>query len=113
MNTLEKIKSLMEEKNLVLIAATYSGSGDSGEIESCDGYTAAGEQDNESVDLAGPARDLIWDLIEEHHSGFEINEGGFGSITLAYTPSIDTISLDFDKTDYVEETTNIKITISS
>ncbi len=66
---LEKLRAMTvtgELKNPIVV--TYSGYGDSGDIEE--------KPDN----LPEEAEDFIWDILTVHEGGFENNDGGRGEI---------------------------------
>ena len=77
----------------------YDGEGDSGQIESVLLRDAANEfmankplsvraqatlsqLDIKSETLTGALEDYAWELLSIHHSGFQDNEGAFGTITV-------------------------------
>lgn len=74
----QKISNFMLEAKVEQITCEYSGSGDDGSINFLDGRDFSGNE----VKIPGKIDDLLWDLIGELHPGFEINEGGGGTITL-------------------------------
>lgn len=81
---------------------TYSGSGDSGGIdlvEITDSSNAILKPNNKD-DIEGKA----YNIIKRYHGGFEINEGGEGEINI----NIQKGTVEFEKTDYLEEESTTK-----
>lgn len=79
----------MIERGVVSAIVSYNGSGDEGYIEDAD-YdppieNRAGETDAErnarSNALYEMLREASYDILEDHHPGWEINEGSQGTIT--------------------------------
>ena len=93
------VKSLMLEVGLKELTVEYEGMGDEGEPSDIDG-----------VDESHPAYehldDVCWAFAYHIHPGFEINEGGSG--TLEFQLQDDgTVSLEMEHHDrYVETTTS-------
>lgn len=69
----------LQSQNIVKIEVTYSGGGDSGEIDGVLGYDA----DNKEVDIPTEVADIISDaayaLLPD---GYENNDGGNGTLTV-------------------------------
>lgn len=86
------------------VTVTYDGEGDSGQTDSPHAIT----QDGSGIDLAtltapdpqaasteGAAKpalqlsqlveNFLWAVLDVHHAGFEINDGGFGELTIDVT----------------------------
>lgn len=62
------------------VVAEYDGCGDSGQIESIDFRNAAGESCAEVPDeVEKQVQDLLYDLLEVRHGGWENNDGAFGT----------------------------------
>lgn len=108
MGTLEEIKEIMANANITLVSASYSGAGDSGQIDNTEAYTGEDFDNEYRGPEVGELEDLIYDLIAEYHPGYEINEGGFGEVTLKLANQI--LRLEFSRTDYVPETETIERT---
>jgi len=75
------IRSLPPELNIVKIVVHYSGSGDSGEIDYIEFIYDQGKTkivDNKINDKIG---DFVYDLLQVHHPGWEINDGAAGTYT--------------------------------
>lgn len=89
----KKIKESMVENKLKKISVEYYGSGDSGEIENI-------EFSPDFEDVNNTFENLFWDLIEDSHSGFEINDGGGGEIVAVIKKGELTLSHDYY--DFVE-----------
>lgn len=95
------------------IVVQFDGSGDSGQIESVDGFRGeqAAELPTIDIELATPNHDgsdvhrrvaafpdavesLLYALLEDTHGGWENNEGAYGEFTLDVADR--TIELDFN-----------------
>lgn len=80
------------------VTITYDGSGDDGQVSDIEARTPDGDvvdltalrglsldaygQLTTAPTLYASLESFAWDLIETHHEGFEINDGGFGTITM-------------------------------
>ena len=104
----QKIREFMLETKVEQITCEYSGSGDDGSINDVDGRNISGEE----VKIPDKIDDLLWDLIEELHSGFEINEGGGGTITLNCHEDGE-ISVDIERYNLEPVCDNFEFTVPS
>ena len=72
----------LSRHGIASVIIDYDGEGDSGQIE---GMAAFGDTD-QPIALAGDLHDQIedfaWRVLEVHHNGYEINDGGYGDITI-------------------------------
>jgi hypothetical protein len=68
---------------VALVSSEYDGYGDSGQIESVRYFNAANEDLTKTIEggLDQQVQDLLYDLLEVRHGGWENNDGGFGSFT--------------------------------
>jgi Family of unknown function (DUF6878) len=86
------ILAALKRFNIAKAVTVYDGEGDSGQIESItattvDGKDASldvlfGSQDPQSPTLRDVLDDFAWACLEAYHDGFEINDGGYGDITI-------------------------------
>lgn len=71
----------LEAAGITRVVIEYNGAGDEGWIDS---ITA--EPDPDAIEYRTELYDTLkrqaYDLLEEHHGGWEINEGSTGTITL-------------------------------
>lgn len=72
-------EKLLGKHNETVVSITYDGYGDSGDIQD------RSLDDEELVDF-------LFDIVEDHHSGWENNEGGGGTVT--WDLSTDKITLE-------------------
>lgn len=99
------------------VEMTYDGENDSGQIEPPIAY----DSNKQTVDLNRPwcppldvdtsrqddcilassLTDFAWDLLAVHHDGFEINDGGYGTIVVHVEDSLVTIDHNARFTDFV------------
>jgi hypothetical protein len=103
---LERIDALPSRKSALIeklaaqsvtqVVATYSGSGDSGEIDE------VRVEPEKTLDgqLARDLEDFLSDIVDLYHSGFEIDSGGGGTITIDVAAN----SAKLEAYDYVETT---------
>jgi hypothetical protein len=68
---------------VALVTSEYDGYGDSGQIESVSYFNAANEDLTKTIEsgLDQQVQDLLYDLLEVRHGGWENNDGGFGTFT--------------------------------
>jgi hypothetical protein len=105
------------------IEITYSGSGDSGQTENVYYFNAAGQlfDPPESLDSTSLPPDIspcganatpaevidaaAWDVAYGQHPGFEINEGGYGTVRVGLLDlSSDAVSVRLEHHDIIETT---------
>lgn len=80
---LVNIALFMRANNIVEIFATYSGQGDSGYCDDISAYDASRVYvSNIDSDVRGELEDFVWDIGYGLHPGFEINDGGGGTVTI-------------------------------
>jgi hypothetical protein len=65
------------------VTSEYDGYGDSGQIESVSYFNAANEDLTKTIEsgLDQQVQDLLYDLLEVRHGGWENNDGACGSFT--------------------------------
>ena len=81
--TMINIALFMRANNIVEIVATYSGQGDSGNCDDVAAYAADGVWvPNICSDVRDKLEDFVWDIGYGLHPGFEINDGGGGTVTI-------------------------------
>jgi len=68
---------LLRERGIQHIEAQYDGYGDSGNVSDI----ALTPEDATLDDLQSRVSDLVWDVAYGLHPGFEINDGGEGTLT--------------------------------
>jgi len=73
------VRSELTALGITRVTADYDGGGDSGQLESVRLYQGTDER-TESVDpeLVTRVEQLLYDLLEVRHGGWENNEGAFG-----------------------------------
>lgn len=97
----------LRDAGVHLVEVSYDGEGDNGQINAPDAL----DQDNNAIDLRVPCpvvpddqrpgtydtlaelvEDFCWVLLGHYHDGFENNDGGYGTMTIAVATN--TITLD-------------------
>lgn len=91
----EELKAL----GVVSVEVTYNGSGDEGNIDEIMLSISETSKLRGEADLELRIDSWAWDFICGHHSGFQDNDGGFG--TLTWDMASGAITLDHN--DYVQE----------
>lgn len=77
----------LKAANVEKVIAHYDGEGDSGQFEDVRVVVTGSEDAVEVTKVPGLAdddkiRDAAYDILEEKHGGWEINEGSFGDVIL-------------------------------
>jgi hypothetical protein len=95
--SLERLKSAFEkarqlEPDIHYVEISYAGGGDSGSVEMINAFSLEDEiielpinqamEVFDGLDLMNEFDDAGWDLAYDTHPGFEINEGGQGTVTV-------------------------------
>ncbi len=84
------------------ISVEYYGSGDSGDFEQIVVEDSLGTQVHIEDGLEEELNDTLYDVLESEHSGWEINEGSSGTITV----SIPDKKVIIDHNEYYQESRN-------
>jgi hypothetical protein len=71
----------MNDNGIPKIIVTYSGGGDSGDIDDISVDGAGASTDLAALGLEEPVREIAWKAIEQKNSGWENNEGGSGTVS--------------------------------
>ena len=73
------VRTELTALGITRVTADYDGGGDSGQLESVHLYQGT-EERTESIDpeLVTRVEQLLYDLLEVRHGGWENNEGAFG-----------------------------------
>jgi hypothetical protein len=115
----------LAEAGIHCVTIDYDGSGDSGQIESIEAWTATNEKiplpsshklqlafsnpDDSltEISLEAAIEDLAWDYLTETHTGWENDDGAFG--TFVFSVPDRTITLEHNErfTDYRTKTQQI------
>jgi len=95
------------------VSISYDGEGDSGQItdiEALEPVEVKLKLMNDCTPL-GPHRELTdaleqfaWKVLDDYHEGFEINDGGFGTITFDVTGNSVSLEKNDKFVDYHTET---------
>lgn len=92
---------ILGDAGIVRVDVAFDGAGDSGQIEEitltgsddCEAEPPVGEIEiqsvaydgsgvtSEAMPVAGALEHICYDLLAQHHAGWENNEGGYGSFT--------------------------------
>lgn len=115
------IVAAAREIALDAVVATYDGEGDEGNIQEVYGVRNPGN--NETIVVLdcpvpnvegqdyGTLQDLIedyaWSALAQHHAGFEINDGGFGTLTIRIADG--TVTLERNDRFVDHETTTVEV----
>ena len=73
-------EALANNPFIATVTVEFEGSGDSGGIEEVTARTSAGSEIGLSADLKDDIETLSYTIIEQHWSGYENNEGGYGEV---------------------------------
>lgn len=103
---LQRLRVVLAELGVARVAAEYDGCGDSGQIESIEFRTATNEVCGEVTDeVEKEVEELLYDLLEVRHGGWENNDGAFG--TFAWNVSDSTMQhehnsryMDYETSEY-------------
>lgn len=86
--------STLAKHGIHTVTAEYDGEGDSGQINEISAFAADdtpvalniphnADGEPQRATLHDCLEDFCWDILELHHDGFEINDGGFGTFTFS------------------------------
>jgi len=79
------VKELKEKfPTLVSAIVTFSGSGDEG---NCGVEEVIWENDDNEFDIEDDLIDIAYDILEDYYSGWEINDGSDGRISINFETS--------------------------
>ena len=85
--TNEQLVEQLLQHSVTKVVVEYSGSGDSGQLDE----VRCTDKNNGTVTLSTAViekiDDLVYDLLEQHYSGWEINDGSSGEIILSLQES--------------------------
>lgn len=105
---LVELKKEMIANGIREIWVSYIGAGDSGEINDSKITDINGNDVSYSPSYSPRLALDFYDLVEVFHSGYSINEGGFGEITITVKDGV--LLVKHSKTDF--EPTTVKYSFS-
>ena len=84
MSALENLTKIMNTENISVLRGTYSGCGDSGEVDVTVVYI--GHAKEEELDMGDPLREklclAVWAVVQNRFPGFEQDQGAEGNIEI-------------------------------